>query len=91
MALYVPGTLPFARIGIIVAKRHYKRAVDRNLLRRLVRESFRHISAELPPVDIVFMFRSRYQVLDKYIIRKELDALWSLLSVSSNPSSRETT
>ncbi|MDR2000893.1 MAG: ribonuclease P protein component [Zoogloeaceae bacterium] len=40
-----------ARLGLIIPKRFAKRAVLRNLLKRLAREAFRH--TRLPPVDIV--------------------------------------
>lgn len=36
-----------ARIGITIAKRWAKRAVDRNRLKRIVRESFRHAAPTL--------------------------------------------
>ncbi|MCK4707189.1 MAG: ribonuclease P protein component, partial [Gammaproteobacteria bacterium] len=37
-----------ARIGFAVAKKQIKRAVDRNRLKRLIRESFRRHQNELP-------------------------------------------
>ena len=36
------------RLGIVVAKRHVKRAVDRNTIKRIIRESFRLAKAFLP-------------------------------------------
>ena len=42
-----------ARLGLIVPKRLAKRAVLRNLLKRLAREAFRHSQAKLPPMDFV--------------------------------------
>ena len=33
--------LPYGRLGLAVPKRHLRRSVDRNLVRRLIRESFR--------------------------------------------------
>ena len=41
-----------ARLGLIVAKRVLKRAVDRNRAKRIIRESFRR-RLDLPPVDVV--------------------------------------
>ena len=40
------------RLGLIVAKRVLRRAVDRNRAKRVLRESFRR-RADLPPLDVV--------------------------------------
>jgi len=42
-----------ARIGLVVAKKLARRAVQRNLLKRLAREAFRHACSTLPPYDLV--------------------------------------
>lgn len=42
-----------ARLGLVIPKRNAKRAVHRNLVKRLAREAFRHARAELPPFDLV--------------------------------------
>jgi ribonuclease P protein component len=42
-----------ARLGLIVPKRLARRAVLRNLLKRLAREAFRQTSGPLPAVDMV--------------------------------------
>lgn len=42
-----------ARLGLIVPKRLAKRAVLRNLIKRLAREAFRSVSPSLPAVDVV--------------------------------------
>jgi ribonuclease P protein component len=42
-----------ARLGLIVPKRLAKRAVLRNLIKRQVREAFRHMAQDLPPGDLV--------------------------------------
>ena len=52
-ALAKRNNLDHPRIGLIVAKRHLKLAVHRNRLKRLLRESFRLASPELPNVDLV--------------------------------------
>ena len=42
-----------ARLGMIIPKRLARRAVLRNLLKRLIREAFRAIRPSLPAVDLV--------------------------------------
>jgi ribonuclease P protein component len=49
-----------ARLGLIVARRIQHRAVDRNLTKRAIRETFRQTD-NLPAVDIVVQLRSKPQ------------------------------
>ena len=42
-----------ARLGLVVPKRNAKRAVHRNLVKRLAREAFRHVCSQLPAYDLV--------------------------------------
>ena len=49
-----------SRILVSVPKRHFKRAVKRNLLKRRIRESYRLQKDLLPvPVDIAFLYQDR--------------------------------
>ncbi len=49
-----------SRILVSVPKRHFKRAVKRNLLKRRIRESYRLQKEILPvPVDIAFLYQDR--------------------------------
>ncbi len=42
-----------ARLGLVVGKKLVKRAVDRNRVKRVIREEFRRCRPNLPPVDLV--------------------------------------
>jgi ribonuclease P protein component len=42
------------RLGLALARKAAPRAVDRNRIKRLIREYFRHNRQRLPPVDLVF-------------------------------------
>ena len=48
-----------ARIGIVVGRKNLSRAVDRNALKRIVREAFRSQRAQLPSRDLLFRLRQR--------------------------------
>lgn len=45
------------RLGLVVAKKFARRAVMRNLLKRLARESFRAAAPGLPSMDLVLRLR----------------------------------
>ena len=45
------------RLGVVVSRRFLPRAVDRNTLKRVVREAFRVRRAELPDGDILIRLR----------------------------------
>ncbi len=61
----------------MVAKRFVKRAHARNLLKRIMREAFRHIRPELKPLDIVLRLNARPDPLDRRLLRAEIDALFA--------------
>jgi ribonuclease P protein component len=52
-ALKADTTSVHPRLGLVMPKRNAKRAVHRNLIKRLVREAFRHVCGQLPPYDLV--------------------------------------
>lgn len=52
-----PNPLPHPRLGLVVAKKHIRFSVDRNRIKRVVRETFRLAQHELSSVDVVFLVR----------------------------------
>jgi ribonuclease P protein component len=73
-----------ARMGLVVAKKHAKRAVDRNTIKRIVRESFRHHQSKLENYDCVVLSRSGAKDLDKIKLRHMVDQLWTRLGQKPN-------
>ena len=53
MVMVRPNQAGIPRLGMIVAKRILARSVDRNRVKRCIRESFRAAMAELPACDFV--------------------------------------
>lgn len=70
------NTLNFARIGLAVSRRVSKRAVDRNRIKRVVRESFRHQRQTLPAVDVLVVARSSARITANHLLRGDLNQLW---------------
>jgi ribonuclease P protein component len=48
-----PNELPHGRLGMIVARRVAARAVERNRLKRQIREVYRRLAPELGHLDVV--------------------------------------
>ena len=55
--LFRPNGTAQARLGFAISRQRVRRAVHRNRLRRLVRESFRCQQPPLPPFDLVVLAR----------------------------------
>jgi len=79
LLLVSENRLAAARLGIVIGKRRVKRAVDRNLLRRLMRESFRHLGPELVVLDIATLVRANMYHPDKSAVTAELGKVCSKL------------
>lgn len=72
-----------ARLGLALAKRRIRRAVDRNRVKRVVRESFRHVRPDLPATDIVVLARSRTATIDNASLTAQLTRIWQRLARSA--------
>ncbi|WP_153111160.1 ribonuclease P protein component [Propionivibrio limicola] len=66
-----------ARLGLVVAKRLLRRAVDRNLVRRLARENFRLLRAQLPPRDFILRLATKPGRPDRKALAEEIRAVLS--------------
>ncbi len=64
------------RIGFAIAKKQIKGAVDRNRIKRQIRESFRLKQNLLPNFDIVVMVRKEILKLDNQGINDRLGSFW---------------
>ncbi len=74
------------RLGLAIAKRLMPRAVDRNRIRRLIRESFRAHQAHLPNRDYVVFARQDLRQCSSKDIRHSLDQLMHAIMSHPNES-----
>lgn len=64
-----------ARLGLVVGKKLLKRAVDRNKLKRIVREQFRRRRAGLPAYDLIVRLAVKPAPLDPGLVASDFAAL----------------
>ncbi len=76
---YQTNELGHARLGLAISKRVSKRAVERNRIKRLLRESFRRVRHQLPPVDLMVMAREQASGVNGAKLLAEMDGLWKKL------------
>ena len=76
---YRDNELGHARLGLAISKRVSKRAVERNRIKRLLRESFRRIRHQLPAIDMMLMAREQAAGVPGPQLLSELDGLWKKL------------
>lgn len=72
---YCPNTLGHARIGLVVAKKLARRAVQRNLVKRIGRDVFRHAQAGLPAHDLVLRLSAKLDNVTRRMMREDMNSL----------------
>lgn len=72
-----PNTLGHARLGLAVGVKAAGNAVNRNRIKRVVRESFRQRQQELPAVDLVVNARPAAGKATNAEITASVVVLWS--------------
>ncbi len=72
---YQPNDIGHARLGLVVAKKVAKRAVDRNYMRRVLREFFRIQQHEINHVDLVVRVQKKFEKEDFLQIKQEFESL----------------
>ncbi|MEZ5523632.1 MAG: ribonuclease P protein component [Pseudomonadales bacterium] len=92
LILGAANSLGHSRIGFIIAKKNIRRAVQRNRIRRIIREYFRVHCHELNAhnaVDLVIMARKGFDQLSNSEINSTFSSLWNkLVRQSDDPKRR---
>jgi ribonuclease P protein component len=71
----LPNEADGPRLGIIAGRKAAPRAVDRNRGKRLIREWFRAVMAQLPRLDVIVQLRTPLREFDNGALRAELQQL----------------
>ncbi|MCW8854677.1 MAG: ribonuclease P protein component [Gammaproteobacteria bacterium] len=77
--LAASNDLGHPRIGLVISRKNAKRAVDRNRIKRVIRESFRLRQLELPAADFVIMAKPVTKSADNLELFKSLEHHWNRL------------
>lgn len=86
LILATPNTVGHARVGLVFSKKNLKHAVQRNRVKRRVRETFRH-QPDLPPLDIVVLSRQGLAYVENSELNLMLADLWQRLIRKARPPS----
>lgn len=68
--------LGYPRMGLVIAKKNVRLAVNRNKIKRLIRESFRLKQHNLPAIDAIVLARRNSDKKDNKALLDTLDLLW---------------
>lgn len=71
--------LAFPRLGLVIGKKSVKLSVERNRIKRQIRESFRLHQAELSGWDLVIVARKGLADLDNQELARQFAKLWRKL------------
>lgn len=72
------------RLGLVIAKKHVRLAVQRNRIKRIIRDSFRLHQHEIPSIDLIILARKGIDEMDNAMLHKELAKTWQRLCKQNN-------
>ncbi len=85
-----PNGLKHSRLGLVIAKKNIRYAVQRNRIKRLIRESFRHHQFKPLSIDAVVLARRGLDKLDNKSVNQQLVELWQRLDTKCAKKARQT-
>ncbi|MFQ3171404.1 MAG: ribonuclease P protein component [Oleispira sp.] len=83
LVLATPSKSGDSRLGFVISKKHVKHAVQRNRIKRIIRESFRLNQYQMADNDFVILARPGISDLENSEIREMIDSLWFKLRQSN--------
>ena len=69
-----------ARLGLVVPKKHVRKANLRNSIKRVARETFRSEQHKLPPIDAIVLARRGAEIVPKQQLTSIFTGLWKRIS-----------
>ena len=77
LMLAIDNEVKRGRLGMVIAKKHVSKAIHRNRIKRLIRNSFRNTARNLSGLDIVVLARKNASELESPLVATKLNVLWN--------------
>lgn len=74
--LAVKNDFDHPRLGLVVAKKHIRKAVQRNRIKRVIRDNFRRYRHSIMNIDIVVLARKEALDVAPSLLQKSLEKHW---------------
>jgi len=81
--LCIPTNLASPRLGLAVSKKNTSLAVDRNRIKRVIRESFRRNRGDLGGIDFVVLNRKLTSSMNNKALFDSLSRHWNKLQIKA--------
>lgn len=91
LALVRNSGLLHPRLGLVIGKKNVKLAVERNRLKRVMRDSFRCHQELIGALDITLVARKGLGDVDNAELHQQLEKLWKRLARQTAPKPPNTT
>jgi ribonuclease P protein component len=78
-AIWMRNGQNHSRLGLAIAKKSVPTSVQRNLIKRQIRERFRHNAADIAGIDVVILAQPPAANANRVRIREAADDLWRQL------------
>jgi ribonuclease P protein component len=79
LCLAIPNSFDSPRLGLVIAKKNVKLAVQRNRIKRIIRDNFRLNHENIPNTDMVILARKGLAELSNQELNELLNKQWQRL------------
>ena len=75
-----PNTMGVARLGLVIPKKHVRKANQRNQIKRIARETFRKEQHKLPAIDAIVLARRGAEIVPRQQLTSLFTGLWKRIT-----------
>lgn len=75
-----PNNVGVARLGLVIPKKHVRKAHQRNQIKRIARETFRKEQHKLPAIDAIVLARRGAEIVPQQQLTSLFTGLWKRIT-----------